>query len=153
MIKLFFAFTIAVFCTGMTHAQDRYLISGGGTHSSGTGGSVSWSIGEVVVQTVTSGSNHLTQGFHQGNIYVVGIEELEELSISLYPNPASELITVETEEYLIYMMYDMSGRLVDQNDLNPGINTIDVTSYSRGTYTISFIRNGTQAKNIKLIVL
>jgi hypothetical protein len=57
-------------------AQDLFLISGGGTHSSGSGGSVSWSIGEVVIQTATSSGNHVTQGFHQGNIYVVGIEEL-----------------------------------------------------------------------------
>ncbi|MBK6527554.1 MAG: hypothetical protein IPG07_19580 [Crocinitomicaceae bacterium] len=46
-------------------AQDLFLISGGGTHSSGSGGSVSWSIGEVVIQPATSSGNHVTQGFHQ----------------------------------------------------------------------------------------
>jgi hypothetical protein len=135
------------------NAQDLYLISCGGTHSSGSGGSVSWSIGEVVINTATSSGHHVTQGFHQGNIYVVGIESLAEIAISVYPNPTTESVTINIDEPVNVSIYDMSGRLVGTHALTDAINSIDVTSFSRGTYNMVFERKGSETRNVKLIVL
>jgi hypothetical protein len=153
-MKLYFlALFFLVASAKNVSAQDLFLISGGGTHSSGSGGSVSWSIGEVVIQTATSSGNHVTQGFHQGNIYVVGIEELVEIAVSVYPNPTSESVTIQISEPVNVSIYDMSGRLVGTHTLADAINSIDVTSFSRGTYNMIFERKGSETRNVKLIVL
>src|SRR5690606_4852567 len=98
-------------------AQNLSLVSSSGTYSENSSGSISWSIGEVVIVTSSSGSNDVTQGFHQSRIYFSGIEELKELEISLYPNPTSEFVNIVSPNSVKLSIYDMSGRLVRIHDL------------------------------------
>lgn len=153
-MKLRFLSLLALALTGgIAFSQDSFLVSCGGTYSSGSGGSVSWSIGEPVIETATSTNNHVTQGFHQGEIYVTGIEALAEISILVFPNPTSESVTIEINEPVSVSIYDMAGRFVCSYELIEAINSIDVTSFSRGTYNMIFERKGSENRNIKLVVL
>lgn len=148
-----FAFLVLSCAGNKALAQDLYLISAGGTHSSGAGGSVSWSVGEVVTTTATSSDNHVTQGFHQGNIYVVGLEQLAEISVAVFPNPTRETVTIQISEPVTVAIYDMSGRLVGTYEFTEPQNFIDITSFSRGTYNMIFERKGSETRNVKLVVL
>lgn len=149
----FCTFLFFIFSAGYSVAQDLFLISGAGIFSSGSGGSVSWSIGEPVTLTATSTTHHVTQGFHQGNIYVVGLEVLSDISVNVFPNPSSETVTVQISEPVNVKLFDMSGRLVGTYSFTEQTNTIDVTSLSRGTYNMIFERTGAETRNVKLIVL
>lgn len=128
----------AQFGSFMAFSQELRLISSSGTYSTSATHSVEWSIGEVVVATSTSGSHHLTQGFHQSNVFVTGIKELSELEISVYPNPTSSYITIDSPNALRLTVYDMGGKLVGRYDLVDESNQIDVSHLSRGTYNLVF---------------
>jgi len=61
----------------------------------------------------------------------VGVNELEEQAISLYPNPASELINVAINDDFTYEIYDQNGKQL-LNGVNQ--NKIDISSLSKGSY-------------------
>jgi hypothetical protein len=71
-------------------AQDASITTGGNAY--GSGGMVSYSLGQLVYQTITSTSESITEGVQQPyEISVLtGIKESEIfLHISAYPNPVS----------------------------------------------------------------
>ncbi len=69
MKKTFISFIsiTLVFAFQYANAQvfDRYVIGSAGTFATSVNGSMSWTIGEVVMETYSSSNNSFTQGFHQ----------------------------------------------------------------------------------------
>ncbi|MDP5170970.1 MAG: T9SS type A sorting domain-containing protein [Bacteroidia bacterium] len=92
-------FTLLILGTTILTAQtiDRSVIGAYG--ASGTAGAiqVDMTVGEVAITTGQAGSIIVTQGFHQPGAGITGIaDELGvKVDYSLYPNPTSDLITLE----------------------------------------------------------
>jgi hypothetical protein len=65
-------------------------------------------------------------------------------TLSVYPNPAEELITLSfpssPNEISTIQVYDLFGYLVDQTNVTPigqiASTTIDISSYASGVYVI-----------------
>ena len=72
----------------------------------------------------------------------VGINELSK-TISVYPNPANELVTILNTDGASVSILDLSGKTL----INSASNEINVSNLSTGTYFISV--NGMQTKFIK----
>lgn len=136
----------------LASGQALKLVSTSGTYTETASGSVSWSVGEVMIVTAVSGANDVTQGFHNSNIWVTGVEELVELNISVYPNPTCELVNIEAPLESILSIYDMEGRLISTHFLNETNHQIDVSEFSRGVYNLSFRTKDSAIKTVKLIV-
>ena len=134
-------------------AQQLNVLSGGGNYTEGTGGSVSWTLGEVVIQTGTSGTHDATQGFQQGNIYVTGLEEIPELKISVFPNPTADYFTITAPEFMTLNVFNNAGQLVLNQLLNEGNNLVDVTGLARGTYNLMFENTNQTRYSAQLIVM
>jgi hypothetical protein len=56
--------------------------------------------------------------------------------ISIYPNPATQVLTVETQREAQYSIYDLQGQSVMKGDLQSGKNTLNVSGLAKGFYTI-----------------
>jgi PKD repeat protein len=82
---------------------------------------------------------------------VVGIKEPAFKDLKLYPNPASDHITVEAPSASSIIIRDITGRTVVTKELNEVKSEIDVSTLSRGTYFMILNMNGmiTQKKFIK----
>jgi len=132
--------------------QELQLVSNSGTYTENGSGSVSWSLGELMIVTATSGTNDITQGFQNPNIWILGTEELVELDITIFPNPTCDFVSIEAPIESIMSIYDMNGRLVSTHTLNEANNQIDVSSLSRGTYNLMFTTKESNFKTVKLIV-
>ncbi|MEX1189865.1 MAG: T9SS type A sorting domain-containing protein [Bacteroidia bacterium] len=97
-------------------SAERQVIASAGGFTSTSGLQVSSTVGEAVIATGISSTIIVTQGFQQSNSSSVGIEKLEEngLSINVYPNPASEEVTLEIETKTVQLVkatiYDMLGK-------------------------------------------
>ncbi len=77
--------------------------------------------------------NKITFGFSSGLTDI-----LDESSISVYPNPASDLIRLKnlpTEETKI-TVYRLDGEIVIQNILNSSSQTININGLTNGLYLI-----------------
>ena len=76
-----------------------------------------------------------------------GIGDVESLRWTLYPNPASMTVTVESSEPAEIGLFDVSGREVKRTALGVGTTTVDLGGLPQGVY---FVRLGGAVK--KLIV-
>lgn len=81
---------------------------------------------------------------------IVSIKEQDlESRISLYPNPSSELITVEnTKNNTPYNIYDLNGKLVKSGVISN--STINVKSLSKGMYNLE-LKVGEQTVSKKVV--
>ena len=95
-----------------------FVISSSGNYSLTGNTSLSSTTGESsMIQTFSSGSSILTQGFQQPNDLSVGIVDPENyFAILWYPNPSSGLLNLESEipwaGQFSYRILDALGRVV-----------------------------------------
>ena len=115
---------------------------------------IDFTIGEVIINTGTDGSNDLTQGFHQTNWNFVGLEDHSpSYEATIYPNPTSEVLNIKTStfENVTYTLYDAQGKLVMQDILSAEQTPIQVSQLAPGNYSI-ILNNETQnLKTFKLV--
>jgi len=119
------------------------VIAAGGGYAESDNISISWTLGELAVSTLTGNSMMLTQGFQQPFDIGVGIDE-NELSrdISAYPNPVGDELrirfNIEKPGNFLIEIQDVTGRLVSQEQrkqVNPGdIILLNTASYTNGIY-------------------
>jgi len=66
-----------------------------------------------------------------------GIKKLrDELSLSIYPNPVKQVLTINVAEIGHMTLYGADGRLLSNQSLKKGINRIDLTGFGSGLYWI-----------------
>ncbi len=101
----------------MSQVASQDVISSAGGYNSATGVSLSWTLGETIVPTFSSSNLILTHGFQQQLIITSFQENLESLvKITIYPNPAVDVITLLLDEALegevAISVIDYMGRIV-----------------------------------------
>ena len=117
-------------------------------------GSIDFTIGEVVINTGTDGSNDLTQGFHQTNWNFVSIEDhVPSYEAIIFPNPTSEILTIRTStfENVTYALYDAQGKLVIQDKLSSVQTPIQVSQLAPGAYSLILNNDAQNLKTFQLI--
>ena len=152
MKQLFGILILTYFSVQFSFSQKLNVLASSGFYSESSTHSVEWTIGEVVIATGTNGTFDVTQGFHQSNVFVTGVKELEELEISVYPNPTASFINIDTPNVLRLSIFDMGGKLIGRYDLIEPTNQIDVSHLSRGTYNLLFESKDFEKKSSQLIV-
>lgn len=125
----------------------------GDTYSNGTG-HIDFTIGEVVIDTGTDGTNFITQGFHQSSWNYVGLEDhLPTYEAKVYPNPTSDYLTISATNFtgVSCSLFDAQGKLVTQVELNSEITTIEVKDLSLGAYSLILNNDSQLLKTFKLV--
>lgn len=106
---------------GMAQSISPEVIASAGEHYDNGTTQLSWTLGEVVIDTYDNRTNVLTQGFHQTQLTVTSIEEtLSNVRLNMYPNPTSELLNIElgnNESDIELKLFDMGGKLVYTNKI------------------------------------
>ncbi len=127
---------------GMLGSKAQQVIASSGEFNTITTGTLSWTLGEVVTETGyrTAGESAITQGFQQGKLNVTAIRETvaHGFRISLSPNPASDLITLSTENFkgLEFHVFDQSGKLMNRGKLSGSNTPINLSNYPSGSYIL-----------------
>jgi len=150
---------LLLFVLGLTgvHAQEALPASGG--NASGSGGSVSYTIGQVVYTTIAGINGSVAQGVQQPyEISVVtGLAEAAGINLicSAYPNPAKEYVTLRIEncdtENMIYQLYDDSGKLLEKKKVEGTETRIHMTNLVIATYFLKVLRSNQVVKTFKVI--
>ena len=86
-------------------------------------------------------------------ISVLGIGQ-NQLTFSIYPNPADDLITVtlSNEELVDFVLFDNTGRVVQQQQLNQLTNAIDLSTLSKGVYVITLTTQSGTSTTKKMVI-
>jgi hypothetical protein len=126
----------------------------------GTSGSVSFTVGQVGSQYLSSADGTVSQGVQQPyEIFVVtAIDEASGISldIQVYPNPVQDFLKLKIQglnaETLIWEMYDLTGKMLGSNVISGTETLIPVSHYTAGTYLFSVTnKNNRQFKTYKII--
>ena len=75
-------------------------------------------------------------------ILPTSIDEIQDLGIAVYPNPANDIFTLEVPAGLLgtaYRIHDSSGKKVAEGFLSSAKTQIDVTTLANGRYTVVVI--------------
>ncbi len=165
-MKSFLTSVLAIFFIVSVSGQDikQQVISsaGGFDVASDNSISLSWTLGELVISTVESGSGDLilTQGFQQSKLEVTAIEENPDLgvAVTIYPNPTSEILNIKfvlpLEGETLLQLAGPDGRRLFNEEIPPGVlmKQINMQGYPAGTYFLR-IQNGIKLNVYKIIKL
>jgi len=142
------------------HAQTAIPASGGG--ASGTGGTVSYSIGQLAYSSNVGGDGTCLQGIQQPcEILAVGVTEeigTINLMLSVYPNPTSGfLILVINRDAspgihsMVYHIVDKEGKLLENKSVFDKETCIDMGNLTPSTYFLKVIEKNKIVKTFKIV--
>ncbi len=156
--KLLTGIFLFFFGVGVLQAQETVTAAGG--EATGTGGSVSYTIGQPFykIHNGTNG-NSAAEGVQQPYEISIVTETPEtadiNLSVSAYPNPVSDYIVVETKDFgttgLNISVYDVTGKILQTAKVSGNKTRIEMTNRTSGTYFIRISNNGKEIKVFKVI--
>ncbi len=155
-LKLIAILLLSLGLTGL-QAQETTATSGG--DASGSGGSVSCSIGQVFYITNTGSNGSVAQGVQQPFEIseASGIEEAAGITLqcSAYPNPSTDYLNLVVENYklenLTYQLYDISGKLLETKKIESSETTIAMCNFNPGIYFLKVTDNSKEIKTLKII--
>ena len=144
----------------LTNLQAQKIVTTVGGEASGSNGSVSYTIGQMVYSAeVGTNGNSFAQGVQQPyEISVVsGIKEAKDISllVSAYPNPTTDYLTVKVENYetanLQYMVFDINGKLLQTIKATGGETQIQTSELVPANYFVKILDNKKEIKVFKII--
>ena len=130
------------------------VISTQGDSYTNASGSIDFTIGEVVINTVTDGTNDITQGFHQTNWNFLGVEDFApNYEAIIFPNPTEDVLNIRASafENVTYTLYDAQGKLVMQDILSAEQTPIQVSQLAPGAYSLTLNNQTQNLKTFKLV--
>ena len=145
---------------GLTGLQAQEAIPATGGNASGSGGTASYSVGQVFYTTNDGGANgSVAQGVQQPYeiSIITGIEEAKEiiLSVSAYPNPTTDYLTLKVGNFelstLKFQLYDMNGKLLQNKKIEGGETNILMSNFASATYFLKVIQDNKEVKTFKII--
>jgi hypothetical protein len=147
---------------GLTGLQAQESVNATGGDASGSGGSVSYSVGQVVYTTNIGANGSVAQGVQQPyEISVVtGIEEAKgiNLSVTAYPNPTTDYLTLSIDasttlsiQSMSYQLYDMNGKLLQSEKITGNQTSIVMSNLVPATYFVKVTEGNKEVKTFKII--
>ena len=152
--KTIFSVAFLLLGLGGLHAQESPTATGG--EAKGVGGTVSYSLGQVVYTTNTGSNGSVEQGVQQPYEIsaTVGINESSiSLEMSVYPNPTTNYLTLKVEitENLSYHLFDMQVKVIVSKKITDNTTTVVMESLPTSTYLLKVTDSNKTVKTFKII--
>lgn len=147
---------IVILALGLSGLQAQEAIPASGGNSKSSGGSVSYSVGQIVYKTNTGINGSVAQGVQQPyEIFIIsGLNEIIQLSISAYPNPTNEILNLNVGDYdktnLSYQLYDLNGKLLENKKIEKSEIIIQMKNLVPSTYFLKVTNNNKEVKTFKI---
>lgn len=156
MKKKLFLVLLFGFLIPKVHSQNTAVASGG--DSTGSGGKVSFSVGQITYTSASGTNGSVNQGEQQPiEIATLGIDEFPviTLAMSVFPNPTANNVTLKitdmATENLSYQLIDLSGKLILNDKISTPETFIQIKNLNASTYLLSVTDNNRTIKTFKII--
>ncbi len=159
-IGIIAVFMIAIFNLSAQNGfnvEHNVVASGGGFFTGPNGTSISYTIGEPVIQTLQGANHDLTQGFQQPEDIETYVSEIPgvDYGISVFPNPVRDLLTINVEkempEKASFGIYDMTGSLIISDKINMQSEEVSLDVYKSGTYFLRIYVGSQHIQTFKIV--
>jgi hypothetical protein len=139
------------------HAQELPVTSGG--ESTGSGGTVSYSIGQVFYETKNGSNGSVADGVQQA--YEISILTALEgtksvnITVNAFPNPTTSDLTLTVGNLnlstLSFQLYDIQGKLLQKEKITGTTTTIPMATFLTATYFLKVMQGNKEVKTFKII--
>jgi hypothetical protein len=156
-MKYLLKVTIAlILAFGLNTLNAQELVSTTGGVYSDANLNVSWSVGEVAIETFTDGNYVLTQGFQQPGLVLVGVEDFDEQfsNIKVYPNPTSDYVRLDLNvdiQNLSYRVLNASGKIIENKKIQDPSTRVSFTEVESGLYLIHLMDGEKTMKIFRIV--
>lgn len=153
--SVLYAFLAITFSVSAISAQQ--VVSLAGNHHENGDMSISWTLGETVIETFNADEKILTQGFHQPTLTVVSIDDADmpRYNITAFPNPVKSYVTLSVEaekhENMRFMLYDLNGNLIKKDGIYGKNTEVSFEGLTPALYFIRIIEENKSLTTIKII--
>jgi opacity protein-like surface antigen len=155
--KILIILFLCGFWTVLVQAQETIPATGG--NATGSGGSVSYTVGQIAYSTLSGTNGSVIQGVQQPiEISVVtGVDEARGINLlfSAYPNPATDFVTLKVGNYdnsdLSYELLDINGILLENKKIEGIETTIQFENRTPSVYFLKVTDNNKVVKTFKII--
>lgn len=150
-----FIVAIAVGFSFNSYAQSDFVVTG--SNQSGTTGSVSLSVGQVVYTNESSSAGSVNNGVHQ--VYAIevidGIEIKEiDLKLTAFPNPTADnlwlKIDSEIEKPMTYVILENTGKIIAESEISSAETEINMRDLASGSYYLIIKQEQSKIKTFKI---
>jgi len=144
---------------GLIRLQAQETIPASGGDANGSGGTVSYSIGQIVYISNSGTNGSVGQGVQQPfEISIVnGVEDLMGITLncSAFPNPATDYLILRVEVpdivNLTYKLFDANGKLLANKNIESSETRIPISSLIPATYILKLVQDSYEVKTFKII--
>ncbi|MFT2010968.1 T9SS type A sorting domain-containing protein [Pontibacter sp. 13R65] len=166
--------TALVLGLGLGQANAQVGIPASGGDASGGGGTVSFSIGQVVFSTYEGEAGSVEQGVQcayeisvvtnakrlgsSGSTDLLSVKSsnpADLIDLSAYPNPTTDVLTLRVGNYrdeaLQYQLYDVKGRLVESKEITGNLTSISMLNLAHEVYFLKITKGKESIKTFKII--
>ncbi len=154
--KLFILALLTMTCISKLQAQNASVAAGG--VATGSGGSSSYSIGQVIYITATGGGGTSSQGVQiPFEITTLSGEEFTQISLEMmvYPNPTTSFVNLKITNYdfqdLNYQLTDLNGREIANQKIATSETAIELQNLSNAIYLLNVNDKNKTLKTFKII--
>ena len=137
-------------------AQEAVLAAGG--DAAGSGGSSSYSVGQILYTTDSSGDGSIAKGVQQpfeiSTIVGVKLTRIH-LDLIVYPNPTTDILTLKIDEVslstLSFQLYDLHGKMLKSEKIKGDRTRITMKNLPPATYFLKVLNEQEEVKVFKII--
>jgi len=138
--------------------QAQQSVNPSGGEAIGTGGTVSYTIGQVDYMSYNGSNGSVSEGVQQPfEISVTSVNDAAGISLNVkaYPNPTQGDLWLTIEELdiknLSYQIFDYNGKLVFSEPIRDNQTHISMQKYASAIYFIQIIGADSEIKIFKII--
>ncbi len=154
--KISFLFLLGI---GFAALQAQTSIHTTGGNILGSGGSASYSVGQIVYTSNSGTNGSVLQGVQQPfEISVVtAIEQAKGimLSATAYPNPTTDYLILEVKDFevstLHFQLFDIQGKLLQNEKISDNQTSIAMGNLVPATYFVKITQGNSEVKIFKII--
>ena len=137
-----------------TQAQQANVAAGG--NASGSGGTVAYSVGQVVYTTHTGSTGTVAQGVQQPYEIstILGLDD-SFIQLSAYPNPTTHNLTLEVgnieNSTLYFQLCDLGGKIIERRKITNRTEIINMENLATAIYFLKVSNANIEVKTFKII--
>ncbi len=150
-----FIFALWVLTMHNINAQSDIVPMGGDMEGSGV--TISYTIGQIAVQSYGEGSTNISEGVQQPyEIQTIGIDNYPGITLSamVYPNPTTSnlQLAISNEEFEGEVkVFDTNGKYLFSRKIKGSATEIPMSDLAAGTYFVNVLKGTQVLKSFKVV--
>jgi len=147
-----------IFLISLQLSYGQEIVPSTGGNATGTGGTSSFTVGQVFYTSNASSTGSVSQGVQQAfEIQTLSNPGLltVQLTAVTYPNPTTDYVVLKITdtalENLQYTLFDVNGKTIVSKKITTSITEITMKNYSIGMYLLKLTKKNQPLKTFKII--